>query len=123
MVGWHHQLDGHEFEQAPAMVKDREARQARVHGGRKEYTERPLDSSVRRAQEPIRLQFRLLHLLGTEHMLQSIIVTKSICSSYRRPGEFLGIIKIPGWKKCAKDGNRGSTEGEIQMTLQHKKNA
>ena len=25
MVGWHHQLDGHEFEQAPEMVKDREA--------------------------------------------------------------------------------------------------
>ena len=34
----HHQLDGHEFEQAPAMVKDREARQARVHGVAKSWT-------------------------------------------------------------------------------------
>ena len=32
MVGWHHQLDGHEFEQAPEMVKDREAWCAAVHG-------------------------------------------------------------------------------------------
>ena len=30
MVGWHHQLDGHEFEQE--MVKDREAWHAAVHG-------------------------------------------------------------------------------------------
>ena len=25
MVGWHHRLDGHEFEQAQALVMDREA--------------------------------------------------------------------------------------------------
>ena len=25
MVGWHHQFNGHEFEQALEMVKDREA--------------------------------------------------------------------------------------------------
>ena len=25
MAGWHHQLDGHEFEQALELVKDREA--------------------------------------------------------------------------------------------------
>ena len=25
MVGWHHQLNGHEFEQTPGVVKDREA--------------------------------------------------------------------------------------------------
>ena len=24
MVGWHHRLDGHEFEQAPGVVMDRE---------------------------------------------------------------------------------------------------
>ena len=32
MVGWHHQLNGHEFEQAPGEVKDREAWRAAVHG-------------------------------------------------------------------------------------------
>ena len=32
MVGWHHRLDGYEFEQAPEMVKDREAWHAAVHG-------------------------------------------------------------------------------------------
>ena len=32
MVGWHHQLDGHEFE----LVMDREAWHAVVHWGRKE---------------------------------------------------------------------------------------
>ena len=25
MVGWHYQLDGHEFEQAPGVVMDRKA--------------------------------------------------------------------------------------------------
>ena len=32
MVGWHHRLNGHEFEQAWEMVKDREAWHAAVHG-------------------------------------------------------------------------------------------
>ena len=32
MFGWHHRLDGHEFEQAPEMVKDREAWHAAAHG-------------------------------------------------------------------------------------------
>ena len=31
-VGWHHQLDGHEFEQAPELVIDRQAWRAAVHG-------------------------------------------------------------------------------------------
>ena len=31
MVGWHHRLNGHEFE-LQEMVKDREARRAAVHG-------------------------------------------------------------------------------------------
>ena len=32
MFGWHHQLDGHEFEQAPGIGMDREAWYAAVHG-------------------------------------------------------------------------------------------
>ena len=32
MVGWHHQLNGHEFEQTSGIVKDREACRAAVHG-------------------------------------------------------------------------------------------
>ena len=32
MVGWYHQLSGHEFEQTPEMGKDREAWRAAVHG-------------------------------------------------------------------------------------------
>ena len=31
MVGWHHQLNGHEFEQTLGVVKDREAWHAAVH--------------------------------------------------------------------------------------------
>ena len=34
MVGWHHPLNGHEFEQTPGIVKDREAWHAAVHGSR-----------------------------------------------------------------------------------------
>ena len=36
MVGWHHRLNGYEFEQTPEIVKDREAWCAAVHGGHKE---------------------------------------------------------------------------------------
>ena len=36
MVGWHHGLNGHEFEQAPEMVKDREAWACCSPWGRKE---------------------------------------------------------------------------------------
>ena len=32
-VGWHHRLNGHEFDRAPEMVKDREAWPAAVYGG------------------------------------------------------------------------------------------
>ena len=32
MIWWHHWLDGHEFEQAPELVTDREAWHASVHG-------------------------------------------------------------------------------------------
>ena len=32
MAGWHHQLNGHEFEQAPGVMMDREACRATVHG-------------------------------------------------------------------------------------------
>ena len=32
MVGWHHQLNGYEFEQALELVMDREAWHATLHG-------------------------------------------------------------------------------------------
>ena len=32
VVGWHHQLDGHEFEKLQELVMDREACHAVVHG-------------------------------------------------------------------------------------------
>ena len=39
MIGWHHQLDGHEFEQAPGLLMDREAWRAAVHGVTKNQTQ------------------------------------------------------------------------------------
>ena len=39
MVGWHHQLNGHEsLSKLQEMVKDREARRAAVHGVAKSQT-------------------------------------------------------------------------------------
>ena len=38
MVGWHRQLNGHEFEQAPGVVVDREAWHVAVHGVSKSQT-------------------------------------------------------------------------------------
>ena len=39
MVGWHHQLDGHEFEQACELVTDRETWRIAVHGVKKSQTQ------------------------------------------------------------------------------------
>ena len=39
MVGWLHQHNGHEFDQAPGDVKDRETWRAAVHGVTKSWTE------------------------------------------------------------------------------------
>ena len=38
MAGWHHQLDEHEFEQTPEIIKDSEPRCAVVHGVTKSQT-------------------------------------------------------------------------------------
>ena len=38
MVGWHHQLDGREFEQLQELLMDREAWRAVVHGDAKSRT-------------------------------------------------------------------------------------
>ena len=38
MVGWHHPLNGHEFEQTQEIVKDREAWDFAVHGVAKSQT-------------------------------------------------------------------------------------
>ena len=39
MVGWHHRLKGHEFEQTLEMVKDRKAWCAAAHGVTKSQTQ------------------------------------------------------------------------------------
>ena len=39
MVGWHHQLDGHEFEQAPGIDDGHETWPAAVHGVTKSWTQ------------------------------------------------------------------------------------
>ena len=39
MVGWHHRLNGHEFEQTTEIVEDREGLCAAVHGVTKSQTQ------------------------------------------------------------------------------------
>ena len=41
MAGWHHRLNGHEFEQAPGVGDGQEAWGAAVHGVAKDMSERP----------------------------------------------------------------------------------
>ena len=39
MVGWHHQLNGHEFDKLQEAVKNTEARHAAAHGVKKSQTQ------------------------------------------------------------------------------------
>ena len=38
MAGWHHRLNGHEFEQAPGVVNGQRGLAAAVHGVTKSWT-------------------------------------------------------------------------------------
>ena len=51
MVGWYHQLNGHEFGKTQEMVKDREAWCAAVHGVTKSHTW--LNNWTRQDQEAV----------------------------------------------------------------------
>ena len=60
MVGWHHQLDGHEFEQTGEMVKDREALHIALHWVTKSWTQlSTLAWKIPWTKEPGRLQSML----------------------------------------------------------------
>ena len=39
MIGWHHRLNAHEFEQAPGDAEDKEAWCAAVHGVTRSWTQ------------------------------------------------------------------------------------
>ena len=39
MVGWHHRLNGHEFDKLQEIVKDKEAQHATVRGVAKSWTQ------------------------------------------------------------------------------------
>ena len=48
MVGWHHRLNGHEFEQAPGGSEGQEGLRAAVHGVTKSRTQLDNDSHAKR---------------------------------------------------------------------------
>ena len=61
MVGWHHQLNGHEFEHALGDSEDRKAWRAADHGvAELEMTERLKNNSIKDEREPSLLPLTLL---------------------------------------------------------------
>ena len=88
MVGWHHQLNRHEFEQALDLVMDREALCAAVHGVAKSWT--PLSDFT--------FTFHF-------HALEKVMATHSSVLSWRIPGiisfrmDWLDLLAVQGTLK------------------------
>ena len=58
MVGWHRQLEGHEFEQAWGVGMDRESWHAAVHGGAKSQTQ------LSDQTEHPKCRFKIIKIIG-----------------------------------------------------------
>ena len=80
MVGWHHQLNGHEFEQAPGVVMDREAWHAAIHGVTKswiQFSNRTTTWSLGKAQFLKDCLYKGLHELALKIFPPGLFFTSS----------------------------------------------
>ena len=85
MVGWHHQLNGHEFEQAPGN-NDREARRAAVYGVAKSW----IRLSDWTTSLPVIVSSQHVHLLNKlEERMTGLILPASFFHVHRFQNEFV----------------------------------
>ena len=77
MVGWHHRLDGHEFEQVPGLVMDREAWRAAVHGVAKSQT-RLSDWTTPWAQKTVVAALCILHFCILQSSILPLLVVNDL---------------------------------------------
>ena len=68
MVGWHHQLNGHEFEQTLGIVKGRETWHAAVHGVAGSDTTEELKSLLIKVKEESEKVGLKLNIQKTKNM-------------------------------------------------------
>ena len=89
MVGWHHQLDGHEFEQVWELVMDRKAWHAAVHWVAKSWTQlndwTEPSSVVKNSPTSQEMQESLVRSLGKEDPLVKEMATHSSTLAWRIP--------------------------------------
>ena len=90
MVGWHHQLNGHEFEQLQEIVKVREAWHAAVHEMAKSWSTLSDSTTTTRGLDSVMWSHLLLRNFGNIVLFQFLICPSKIFTLEEEYNKSLG---------------------------------
>ena len=112
MVRWHHQFNGHEFEQTLEIVKEREAWYAAVHGVTKNRTY-DLGHTIEHRETwalSLKQEAKMPLLLGLLHLFTYLCIYLYPSLSFRKINTYSQLYKITEGNLSEKSGRKGKKE-------------